>query len=289
MLIIGCSNSKKLAKSISSILKVKYSELTVKHFPDKELYIKFEAEVKNEEVVLVQTLKPANEAILEIILACNTAKELGAKKVTLVVPYLAYIRQDKRFNTGEVVSSKIIGKLLSCFDKIITIDPHLHRFKSLNEMFNTKTEKLTANELIKEYIKKSYKNPVIIGPDEESYQWAKEVADAVGANAAILKKQRFSATKVKEVLESPIDVKNKDVVIIDDILSTGKTILEAIKHIKNHKPKSINVIAVHGVFADEVTHKKIKASTNSLITTNTIENPHAKIDVSLLITKALKE
>ena len=288
MLIIGCSNSKDLAKSVAKKLNQEYSELNVKHFPDGELYIKFETEVKNKEVILVQTFKPANEAILEVILARDTAKELGAKKVILVCPYLAYIRQDKRFNDGEAVSSKVIGNLLKDFDKVITIDPHLHRYKSVSEMIKTKTEKLSANDLIKNYIKNNYKNPIIIGPDEESYQWAKEIADSIGSNAAILKKQRFSATRVKEVLESPIDVKNKDVIIIDDILSTGKTILEAIRNIKEHKTKSINVIAIHGVFADLETYKKIKKLTKSLITTNTINNSNAKIDVSSLIANSLK-
>lgn len=288
MLIIGCSNSKQLAKSIAKKLKANYSDLTVKHFPDGELYIKFEENLKNKEVVLVQTFHPPNEAILEVILAGYTAKELGAKKLTLVVPYLAYIRQDKRFNSGEAVSSKIIGKLLNIFDEIITIDPHLHRFKSLKEVFHTKTIKLTANELIKDYIKKNYKNPIIIGPDEESYQWAREIAVDIKANAAILKKTRLSPTNVKIELKSPIEIKGKDIVIIDDILSTGKTILETINHLKNQKPKSINVIAIHGVFSDINTYKKIKQSAKNIATTNTIENMHSKIDVSELIANSLK-
>ena len=119
-------------------------ELTVKNFPDGELYIKFETELKDKEVTLIQTLHPSNEALLELILAYKTAKELGSKKVKIVIPYLAYIRQDKRFNPGEAVSSKIVGSLLSDCDEIITIDPHLHRFNSLNEVFQTKTKKLSA-------------------------------------------------------------------------------------------------------------------------------------------------
>ncbi len=288
MLIIGCSNSKQLAKSIAKKLKAEYSELTVKHFPDQELYIKFETNLKNKEVILVQTLFPANEAILEVILAGQTARELGAKKLTLVAPYLAYIRQDKRFSSGEAVSSKIIGKLLDFFDKVITIDPHLHRFKSLKEVFHTNTKKLTANELIKEYISKNYKSPVIIGPDEESFQWAEEIAKEIGANAAILKKKRFSPTKVKVIIKSPIDLKNKDIIIIDDILSTGHTIEEAIIDIKSQKPKSINVIAIHGIFADKKIYQKIRSECKTVITTNTIETIHSKIDVSGLIADSLK-
>ena len=288
MLIIGCSNSKDLAKSVAKKLNQEYSELNVKHFPDGELYIKFETEVKNKEVILVQTFKPANEAILEVILARDTAKELGAKKVILVCPYLAYIRQDKRFNDGEAVSSKVIGNLLKDFDKVITIDPHLHRYKSVSEMIKTKTEKLSANDLIKNYIKNNYKNPIIIGPDEESYQWAREIAKSIKSHAAILKKKRFSSTHVEVKLQSQVEVKNQDVIIIDDILSTGKTILKTIDILKKQKPKSINIVAIHVIFADKETFQKLKQNTKSIVTTNTIENNHSKIDVSQLIADSLE-
>lgn len=288
MIVIGCPNTRKLAKKIAKKTKSKYSDLTVKHFPDGELYVKFETNVKRQEVVLVQTLHPVKDIILELLLAAYTAKELGARRVTLVIPYLAYIRQDKRFNPGEAVSSKIIGKLLSPFTKIITIDPHLHRFKSLTEVFDTRTKKLSANDLIKKHIKKKFKDPIVIGPDSESYQWAKEIADDIGAHAAIMEKTRYSSRNVKEILKSPIEVKGKDVVIIDDILSTGKTILEAINKIKKHKPKAIHVVAIHGIFADLKTYKKIKKLTKSITTTNTIENIHSKIDVSELISSSLK-
>ncbi|MBI2148612.1 ribose-phosphate diphosphokinase [Candidatus Woesearchaeota archaeon] len=288
MIIIGCSKSKKLAKTIAKSLHSPYSELTVRNFPDGELYIKFEVEIKDKDIVLVQTFNPANEAIIEVILAGYTAKELGAKKITLVIPYLAYIRQDKRFNPGEAVSSKIIGNLLSIFDKVITIDPHLHRFKSLKEVFHTQTTKLTSNKLIENFISKNFKKPIIIGPDEESYQWAKEIAIAVKTDAAILKKKRLSPRNVKITVKSPVEIKGKDVIIIDDIISTGKTILETIKILKNQKPKNIYIIGIHGIFADKNTYNKIKKLTKSIITTNTIENIHSKIDVSALISNTLR-
>ena len=196
--------------------------------------------------------------------------------------------KDKTFNPGEAISSKIIGKLLEIFDEVITIDPHLHRFKSLREVFHTKTKKLTANELITKYISKNFKNPVIIGPDEESYQWAKEIAIRIKANAAILKKRRLSPKKVKISIKSPIKIKGKDVIIIDDIISTGKTILETIKCIKTQKPKRIFVIGIHGIFSDLTTYNKIKKNVKAIITTNTISNKHSKIDVSKLIAEALK-
>ena len=288
MLIIGCSNSRDLAKNISKNLKCDYSDLSVKKFPDGELYLKFETELKNQDVVLVQSLHPSDEALLELIFAIHTAKDLGAKKVRVVIPYLAYIRQDKRFNPGECVSSKIVGSLLSVADEIITIDPHLHRFKSLNEVFKTKAVKLSANDLIQDYISKNFKDPIIIGPDAESYQWAQSIAKKIKASAAILQKDRINSYEVHVKLNSEINVRNKELIIIDDIISTGKTILEAIKVIKKMKPKSITVISIHGIFADPSTLDFIKEYSTSIITTNTIKNPYSKIDVSKLISDSLK-
>ena len=288
MLIIGCSNSRDLAKNISKNLKCDYSDLSVKKFPDGELYLKFETELKNQDVVLVQSLHPSDEALLELIFAIHTAKDLGAKKVRVVIPYLAYIRQDKRFNPGECVSSKIVGSLLNVADEIITIDPHLHRFKSLNEVFKTKAVKLSANDLIQDYISKNFKDPVIIGPDAESYQWAQSIAKKIKASAAILQKDRINSYEVHVKLNSEINVRNKELIIIDDIISTGKTILEAIKVIKKMKPKSITVISIHGIFADPSTLDFIKEYSTSIITTNTIKNPYSKIDVSKLISDSLK-
>jgi len=281
MIVIGCSKSKSLAKKVAEKLNSEYYNLEVKKFPDGELYIKFNCDIKNKEVILVQTLHEPNESLLEIILAGYTAKDLGAKSVTLVAPYLAYMRQDKRFNPGEAISSKIVGKLFKVFDKLITIDPHLHRHKNLNEVFSIKTEKLTANSLIEDYISKNYKNPVIIGPDEESYQWAQHIAKNIKASAAILKKERFSSKKVKVKVTSDINIKDKDIVIIDDIISTGQTILKTVNLIKKQNPKSITIIAVHGIFADLKVYKKLKKY--KLISTNTIENKHSVIDVSKLI------
>ena len=288
MLVVGCSNSRDLAKNISKNLKCDYSDLNIKNFPDGELYLKFETELKNQDVVLVQSLHPSDEALLELIFAIHTAKDLGAKKVSVVIPYLAYIRQDKRFNPGECVSSKIVGSLLSVADEVITVDPHLHRFKSLNEVFKCKTTKLSANDLIQDYISKNFKDPVIIGPDAESYQWAQTIAKKIKASAAILQKDRISSYEVHVKLNSEVNVRDKQLVIIDDIISTGKTILEAIKVIRKLKPKSITVISIHGIFADKSTLDFIREYSTSVITANTIKNPYAKIDVSKLISDSLK-
>ena len=223
-----------------------------------------------------------------MLFAAETAKDLGAKKVTLVAPYFPYLRQDKRFKKGEAISQRIIAGLMDeYFDAIYIIDPHLHRENKLEHIFRTTAEKLTANALIADYIKKNIKDPIIIGPDEESYKWAKNVADMLGVESFILKKKRHSSYNVKIRLNKKIDLKDKNVVIVDDIISTGHTILETVKLLKKLGAKKIYSICVHGIFVNDVLNKLKKAGLE-VIATNTIPNEVAKIDVSGVIAGSLE-
>jgi len=289
MLIIGCSNSRDLAKKVARKTKAKYSALKTKKFPDGETYVRFMTDVKNKKIVLVNSFHPnPNDAMVETIFAAQTAKELGARSVTIVAPYLAYMRQDKRFHPGESKSNTIMSKMLSrVADKIITIDPHLHRIKSLNDIFKIKTKRLSANSAIAEYIDKNIKNTVIIGPDIESYQWAEAIAEKIDLHAVVLKKKRYTARKVRIKVKKDVDFKNRNVVIVDDIISTGHTMIEPIRQIKKMGAKKIYAIGVHGLFVEGAL-KKLRKLGVRILTTNTIENPVSKIDMSETIARGLK-
>ncbi|MBI2135417.1 ribose-phosphate diphosphokinase [Candidatus Woesearchaeota archaeon] len=288
MIIIGCSRGKHIAGKIAKKLNKPYSELNAKRFPDGEIYVRFMKNVKGKDVVLVQSFYGyINDCVVEAIFAAETARELGAKSVTLVAPYFAYLRQDSRFNPGECISIKVIGKLFSrYFDKIIVIDPHLHRQTKLKDLFSTKIDKLTTNPYIADYIKKNIKNPLIVGPDWESYKWAQRVAEKIGYPFVILNKKRLSGRKVKITINKKIDIGNKNIVFVDDIISTGHTILEAAKKLKRLGAEKFCCIAVHGLFVEHALEKLRKAKIN-VITTNTIPNKVSKIDVSGLVAEKL--
>ena len=289
MLVISCSHGKHLAKKISQKLKKPYSELKVTHFPDSEIKLRFKVDVKRKVVVLVQSFYGnINDCVIETLFAAETARDLGAKRVILVAPYFPYLRQDKRFNPGECISLQTIAKNIDeDFDEVFIIDPHLHREKTLKHIFRIKSYKLTANTLIEEYIKKKIKNPVIIGPDWESYKWAQKVAEEIGCDFAIMEKNRISSRKVKVKLNKKIDIKTKNLIFIDDMISTGHTLLEAIKAMKKLGAKKVTCFAVHGILAENALQKLRKAGAE-VITTNTIPNKAAKIDVSGLIVDNLK-
>jgi ribose-phosphate pyrophosphokinase len=289
MLIIGCSQGLHLAKKIANKLKQPYSQLEVTHFPDSEIKLKFKTNVKNKIVVLVQSFyKNVNDCIIEALFAAETAKDLGAKKVILAAPYFPYLRQDKRFHPGECISLRTIAKNIDeDFDKVMIIDPHLHREKTLTHIFKINSKKLTANSLIQDYIKKKIKNPVIIGPDWESYKWAQKIAEKIGCEFVIMEKKRFSATKVEVKLNKKINIKKKNLIFIDDMISTGNTLLKAIAAMKKLGAKKVTCFAVHGILVNDALNKLKKAGA-TVITTNTIPNKAAKIDVSELIADSLK-
>ncbi len=289
MIITSCGNSISVAKKLAKALGAKYSPLTLSSFPDGDIYLKYNAELKGKELVIVQSFQPCSDSSLfHIIFAAETAKDLGAKKVTLVAPYLAYMRQDKRFNPGECISSRVMAKLLNkCVDRLITIDPHIHRYKSLKDIFTIQAKYTTANGLIAEYIKKNIFNPIIIGPDWESYQWAESIARTVVAPVTVLRKTRFSSRHVEVKMIVPVSIKDKTVVIVDDIISTGHTMIEAAKNARRQGAKTVIGIGVHGLFVEHALDKMMKYF-DQIITTNCIEHKTNKIDVTPLLLKELK-
>jgi ribose-phosphate pyrophosphokinase len=291
MIVVGLSNSQKLAKKIARRTKSAFCPVIKNHFPDGEMYLRFLKNVKGQHVVLVQSFQPnPQEAFVEVILAAANARDLGAKKVTLVAPYLGYMRQDKRFNLGEPVSALITAKLIGRYvDRVVTVDPHAHRIPDLGTIFHCAFTALTANRLLAEAIKKHLNADVVIGPDAESYQWAERIADFIKVPVTVFKKTRYSSRRVEVHVVNEIDLRGKQVVITDDIVSTGKTVIQAIKAAKKRGAKSVSCVAVHGVFAEDAYPKLRKAGAAHILTTNTIEkSKNSIIDVSSLIADALR-
>lgn len=287
MIILGGKNSQSLARKVARKKKAKYASLEVKKFPDGETKLRVPAKVKNQDVTIIESMHPnPNDAMIELVFATKTLKRLGAKNVTIVTPYLAYMRQDKEFSPGEAISARIMACLLSIADNVLAVDPHLHRIKKLNDVFKTKAKAITSYKVIAEYIKKKHPRAFVIGPDWESYQWAQQIAKSIGLPSVILKKKRYTARKVRTVIHEPKKFKNKDVIIIDDIISTGHTMIEPIKQLKKAKAKKITCIAIHGVFVNDAL-QKLKKLGARIVTTDTIPNPAAKISVASTIAEAL--
>ncbi len=289
MLIIGCKRGVGIAKRVARRLNAEYSSLDVKKFPDNEIYVKFNTNLRGKDVVLVQSFFPeVNELLMEAIFAAYTARDLGARRVRLVATYFPYFRQDKRFNKGECISIEVIGKMLDkCLDEFIVINPHMHRKKSLSEIFRIKTRLLTTMDLIDAYLENKIDNSyVFIGPDKESRQWIERLAKRFHARSIILNKKRFNATKVRVDASRMRGLNGKNAVILDDMVSTGHTLLETARNLKRQGVNKIMFITTHGLFLNDSLEKL--RNYGKVIATNTIDNKAARIDVSRLIAENLR-
>jgi ribose-phosphate pyrophosphokinase len=279
-----------LANAIASNLQYQQGKLETRHYPEGESYVRLLCDVKDREVILVCGLEEVNHNAMAIMFFSAVAKELGALRVGLIAPYLGYMRQDKRFNEGEAITSNIFAKFLSQqVDWLLTVDPHLHRHKTLEEIYSIPCLTLHATGLIADWIKNNIENPLLIGPDSESQQWVEEVAKFADVPFIILTKIRYGDENVKVSIPEVEKYKNHTPILIDDIIATASTMIETINHLKNAGMKDAVCIGVHAIFAGDA-YQKLRATTsNKIITCNTIEHFSNGIDVSGLIVEALRK
>lgn len=287
-IIFALPGNEELANSLINSLKAEKGEAVIRPFPDGESYIKVVSDVSDKKVVLVCTLQQPDDKLLPLYFLSKTLKGFGAKKITLVAPYLAYMRQDKQFNLGECITSELFAKLISSFaDELITVDPHLHRRSSLDEIYSIPTQVLHAAPLISNWIKENIPNAVLVGPDSESEQWVAAVAKKAGAKYLIMEKTRRGDMEVTIKVPDVKQWNQNTPVLVDDIISTARTMVETIKHLIKAGYRSPVCIGVHGIFASDAYELLIKSGANQVITTNTIPHPTNRIAIDELIKTAL--
>ncbi|HLF53328.1 ribose-phosphate pyrophosphokinase [Flavobacterium sp.] len=277
-----------LAKSLAGKCHAELGKAIIRQFPDGETYIKIESDVKNKQVILICTLDHPDKKLLPLYYLSKTSKELGAKSTCIVSPYLAYMRQDKRFEPGEGITSVYFAKLISSFaDSLITIDPHLHRRNSLSEIYTIPTTVIHAADLISEWIRSNIKKPVLVGPDSESEQWVSEVADKAAAPFIILEKIRKGDEEVEISVPHLEKYKDHTPVLVDDIISTARTMIVTIGHLKKAGMKKPNCIGIHGIFANHAYSDLLTAGAEEVITCNTILHESNKIKIDEMISLSI--
>ncbi len=289
-IVFALPGNEVLAKNISKAIQADLGELIVRQFPDGETYVRVLSDVKNRKTILVCTLAYPDEKLLPLLFLSKTLKSLGADGISLVAPYLAYMRQDKVFNPGEGVTSEYFASLISEFaDTLITIDPHLHRRHSMTEIYSIPCKVLHASSLISAYISEHITNPLLIGPDVESEQWVAEVAKNANAPFIVLEKIRSGDRDVKVTVPQVEKFKNHTPVLVDDIISTARTMIETVGHLKNAGMKAPICIGVHAVFAGNAFEELKKSGVDKVVTCNTIPHSSSEIDVTDLIAIYIKK
>ena len=288
-LVIAMPGNEAMTLALAKALGAEVGQLEWRSFPDGETYLRYLTDLSERTLIVVCTLDRPNGKFLPLFFAAATARELGAAKIGLVAPYLAYMRQDRRFKPGEAVTSRQIAQLLSdAFDWLVTIDPHLHRYRSLGEIYRIPTRVVHAAPLISDWIRAHVVNPLIIGPDSESVQWVSAVAKAVGAPYTVLEKIRHGDRDVEITVRNLDHLNGRTPVLVDDIISSGRTMIEAVRLISARETTSPICIAVHGVFADNSDQALAHAGAR-VVTTNSIPHASNVIDVSRTLADVIRE
>jgi ribose-phosphate pyrophosphokinase len=278
-----------VGRGLAETLGVEHGNLEIHHFPDDETLVRLGAGCAGKSVIFVCGGRDPNASALPLLFAAHAARAQGASNVGLVAPYLAYMRQDKRFHEGEAVSALVYAKFLSSsFDWLATVDPHLHRIQSLDEIFSIPAWCISSMPAVSEWVRANVADPVIVGPDAESMQWASSVAQSIGVPWTTLRKVRGGDRQVSVSLPDPEILRGRSPVIIDDIASSGRTLLAAIHGLRSLTSRPLTCLVVHALLAADAESAIGAAGSVRLVSTNTVAHASNAIDVVPLLAERIR-
>jgi len=289
--VVSGPSSLDLARRISELLSAPLVNVKVKRFPDGEFYFKFEENIAGEHLIIVQTLEPPQDIrAMELFLVLHTARDLGAETVRVFIPYLAYSRQDRRYLEGECLSSAAMAEIIEEMgaDALYTIDVHNER---VLRMYKIPVYNLTASgELARYFAGKGLKDPVIIAPDDEDMarRRVQYAAKVLNADWDVLEKKRDRYTGEIITFSKELNVRNRDIIIIDDIVSTGRTAANAAKILKDQGAKRVFVGVSHLLLMGEAEKIIMESGVEEIAGTDSVTNRYVKVSVAPIFVRALK-
>jgi len=282
MYILGGTSVKNVARNLANKIQQPLLQAIYKRFPDDEFYVRVLEDISGEDVLIVQTAYP-DPKIIELLLMQDAVHDAGAKKITVVLPYFGYSRQDKRFEEGEAISARTVAQHISIHaDCVITVDPHKEH---ILKFFSVPAYSCSAVSTIAQYLKE--KNiDFVLAPDKGAKERAKEAATLIDCEYDYLEKTRIDGTTVK-ITPKKLDAHGKHVAIIDDIISTGGTMANSIKELKKQGAKTVSIACTHGLFVDGAKEKLLSADCDEIISTDTIETEFSKVSAADCIAELL--
>jgi ribose-phosphate pyrophosphokinase len=241
------SDTARFARQLARALVSPLALINVHHFPDGESLARVPTPT-NDTAVLVRSLHDPNAKLVETLLAADALRRSGARRVMLVAPYLAYMRQDTVFHPGEPISQRVIGALLGqAFDGVLTLEAHLHRIHRLDEVMPCQAQSLSAAPVLATWVRRAGARCLVVGPDEESEPWVRAIAQAAGVQWIVGRKERYGDHRVR--IHFPDLPSSSRVVLVDDIASSGGTLAEAAKTLRRAGVDRIDALVVHAIFA----------------------------------------
>lgn len=288
-LVLALPGAEGLSARLAGALECGRRLVEARHFPDGEWYLRIGGEVHGQPVVITATLDRPDEKLLPLLLLAGTAREQGAAEVGLVAPYLPYLRQDRRFRPGEAVSAvHFAGVISGAVDWVVTVEPHLHRLHNLAEVYQVPACAVSVAPCVAAWVREQVPQPFLVGPDEESRQWAGPVAAAADVPFTVVRKCRVGDFHVEIALPDLSPFKGRTPVVIDDIISTGRTMEQIVRKLVQAGYRAPRCVAVHGIFAADA-YARIRQAGAAVITTcNTVPHPTNGIDVTPPIVAAVR-
>ncbi|WLG53627.1 ribose-phosphate diphosphokinase [Pseudomonas sp. FP1742] len=278
-----------LQTGLAAAARLQPAACQLRQFPDEESYVRVLSDVQGRDAVILCSLHCPDKRFIPLCFLMETLREMGTRSVGLVAPYLAYMRQDQRFHPGEAVSARLFAALLAPhIDWLVTVDPHLHRIHDLGTLYPVPHRVVHAAPALATWIPGKIARPLLIGPDSESEQWVSEVARLAKAPFIVLQKMRLGD---REVAVSVPDIqrwREHTPVLIDDIISTGHTLLETAGHLQRAGMRPPVALAVHGVYAEHA-QRDLQAAGIQVFTSNSIRHASNAIDLSTLLAQAITE
>ena len=297
MKILSGTSNPSLSKSISKQLQLKLINTNIKNFADGEIYVEINENIRGNSVFVVQsTSTPANDNLMELLLCIDALKRSSAKSVTAVIPYFGYARQDRKVVPRTSISAKVVSNLITKAgaNRIVTVDLHAGQIQGF---FDMPVDNLFTTPLFARYIKKNIKsnNLTCVSPDAGGIERTRGLAKKINADLAIIDKRRPQAGK-SQVMNVIGEIKNKNCIIVDDIIDSGGTIVNAVEALIKKGAKDVHVFVTHAVLSGDAVNKIKKSKIKKLIITDTIDNSRriknvAKIQVlsiASLMAEAIK-
>jgi ribose-phosphate pyrophosphokinase len=287
--VLGFPEYAHQAQCVAQALHSEFALVDVHRFPDGESMVRLPS-VLPERVALVRSLDHPNDKLIELMFATSALRELGVRHVTLVAPYLCYMRQDKAFHAGEAVSQGIIGRFFSqLFDALITVDPHLHRTPRLSDAIPLAGARaVSAAPLMGQFLRDNNDSPLVLGPDAESEQWVRQAAETTKLDFLIAGKTRHGDREVEIDLPRS-DLRGREVVILDDVASTGCTIAVAAERAAAAGAARIHAIVTHALFASDAIARLKRVGLDQIWSTDSIPHASNAIQLDQLLAQALRQ
>ncbi|MEM2214367.1 MAG: ribose-phosphate diphosphokinase [Candidatus Nezhaarchaeales archaeon] len=283
--------SPQLAQRLAKACNYTVAKVSYRVFPDGESYVRVESNLKGETAIVVQSCPPPQDKrLMELLQLIDASLRAGSSKVFAIVPYFAYSRQDKVFLDYEALSSKIIAKIIEAIGANLLITVNIHSDLVLSYFEKIKALNLDAFPEVASYLTSyNLRKPLVLSPDRKRYPDAQRVARLINGEAAFLEKKRDLLSGAVTTEEKELTLEGRDIVIVDDIISTGGTLINAAKIVSRGNPSRIIAACIHGLYANNALEKLAAAGVSEVVSTDTIESPTSKISVARIIADTLKE